>query len=118
MTGRRPLSGAGAGRPGPGRCRPRARRRAARSVPHRARAAVPRHAVRRGRRVSPQQLQPPGIDPVRIPAGLRHEELQPLHRRMLRSRDRLGPGQRGQRLIPVPRRQQPGQVLPESPPLR
>ena len=31
---------------------------------------------------------------------------------------RLGPGQRGQRLVPVPRRQQPGQVLPEPPPLR
>ena len=75
-------------------------------------------AMRRGRRIRQQQLQPPGIDPLRIPPGLRQEELQPLHRRMLRPGHRLGPGQRGQRLVPVPRRQQPGQVLPEPPPLR
>ena len=31
---------------------------------------------------------------------------------------RLGPGQGRQRLVPLPRRQQPGQVLPEPPPLR
>ena len=74
--------------------------------------------VRRRRRVRRQQLQPPGTDPVRIRAGLGHKELQPLHRRMLRPRDRLGPGQRRQRLVPLPRRQQPGQVLPEPPPLR
>ena len=75
-------------------------------------------AVRRGRRIRQQQLQPPGIDLLRIPPGLGQEELQPLHRRMLRPGHRLGPGQRGQRLVPVPRRQQPGQVLPEPPPLR
>ena len=40
------------------------------------------------------------------------------NRRMLRPRDRLGSGQRRQRLVPLPRRQQPGQVLPEPPPLR
>ena len=74
--------------------------------------------VRRGRRIGQQQLQPPGIHLVSIPPRLGQEELQPLHRRMLRPRDRLGPGQRGQRLVPVPRRQQPGQVLPEPPPLR
>jgi len=75
-------------------------------------------AVQGGRRVREQQLQPADPDPLRIPPGLRQEELQPLHRRMLRSRHRLGPGQRRQRLVPVPRRQQPGQVLPEPPPLR
>ena len=74
-------------------------------------------AMRRGRRVREQQLQPPGIDPLSIPPGLGQEELQPLHRRVLRPGHRLGPGQRGQRLVPVPRRQQPGQVLPEPPPL-
>src|SRR6266566_4752403 len=74
--------------------------------------------VRRGRRVRPQQLQPPGVDLPRIPPRLRQEELQPLHRRMLRPGHRLSAGQRGQRLVPVPRRQQPGQVLPEPPPLR
>ena len=75
-------------------------------------------AVRRGRRYRPQQLQPPRIDPLRIPPRFREEELQPLHRRVLRPGHRLGPGQRGQRLVPVPRRQQPRQVLPEPPPLR
>ena len=75
-------------------------------------------AVRRGRRIGQQQLQPPGVDPLRIPPGLRQEELQPLHRRVLRPGHRLGPGQRGQRLVPVPRRQQPGQVLTEPTPLR
>jgi len=70
-------------------------------------------AARRGGRVRPQPLQPAVIDPLRIPPGLREEELQPLHRLVLRTRDRLGPGQRGQRLVPLPWRQQPGQVLPE-----
>jgi hypothetical protein len=65
-------------------------------------------AVRRGRRVREQQLQPPGVDLVSVPPGFREEELQPLHRRVLRPGHRLGPGQRGQRLVPVPRRQQPG----------
>jgi site-specific DNA recombinase len=75
-------------------------------------------AVRRRRRIRPQQLQPAVIDPPRVPPRLGQEELQPLHRRMLRTGHRLGPGQRGQRLVPLPRRQQPGQVLPEPPPLR
>ncbi len=74
--------------------------------------------VRRCRRVLQQQLQPPLVHPVRVPPRLREEELQPLNRRELRPGHRLGPGQRGQRLVPVPRRQQPGQVLPEPPPLR
>ena len=37
--------------------------------------------VRGGRRIRPQQLQPAGIDPLRVPPGLGEEELQPLHRR-------------------------------------
>ena len=74
--------------------------------------------MRRRRRVRQQQLQPAGIHLGSIPPGLREEELQPLHRRMLRTGRRLRPGQRSQRLIPVPRRQQPRQVLPEPPPLR
>jgi hypothetical protein len=75
-------------------------------------------AVRRGRRIRQQQLQPAVIDFVRVPPRLRQEELQPLHRRELRPGRRLRPGQRRQRLVPVPRRQQPGQALPEAPPLR
>ncbi len=74
--------------------------------------------VRRGRRVTQQQLQPAGIHLVGVPPRFRQEELQPLHRRVLRPGHRLGAGERGQRLVPVPRRQQPGQVLPEPPPLR
>jgi hypothetical protein len=69
--------------------------------------------MRGGRGIRAQQLQPAGVDPLRIPPRLREEELQPLHRRILRPGHRLGPGQRRQRLVPVPRRQQPGQVLPE-----
>jgi hypothetical protein len=75
-------------------------------------------AVRRRRRITGQHLQPAVIDPARIPPRLREEELQPLHRRMLRPGHRLSPHQRRQRLVPVPRRQQTGQVLPEPPPLR
>ena len=40
--------------------------------------------VRRRRRVRQQQFQPPVIDPLRVPPGLGQEELQPLHRRVLR----------------------------------
>jgi hypothetical protein len=69
--------------------------------------------VRGGRRIRQQQLHPAGVDLLRIPPGFGQEELQPLHRPMLRPGDRLGSGQRGQRLVPVPRRQQPGKVLPE-----
>jgi site-specific DNA recombinase len=75
-------------------------------------------AVRRGHPVRRQQLQPAGVDLLWIPPGLRQEELQPLHRRMLRPGHRLRPSQCGQRLVPVPRRQQPGQILPEPAPLR
>src|SRR5439155_10252699 len=64
------------------------------------------------------QVQPPVIDPLGVPPRLGQEELQPLHRRQLGPGHRLRPGQRGQRLVPLPRRQQPGQVLAEPPPLR
>ena len=75
-------------------------------------------AVRRGRRIRPQQLQPPRVDLLRIPPRFGQEELQPLHRRQLGPGHRLSPRQGRQRLVPLPRRQQPGQVLPEPPPLR
>jgi hypothetical protein len=75
-------------------------------------------AVRGGHRIGQQQLQPTVIHPVRIPPRFGQEKLQPLNRPMLRPGHRLSPGQRGQRLVPVPRRQQPRQVLPEPPPLR
>jgi hypothetical protein len=76
-------------------------------------------AAMRGRgRIRQQQLQPAAINLLSIPPGFRQEELQPLHRRMLRAGRRLGSRQRRQRLVPVPRRQQTGQVFPEPPPLR
>ena len=70
-----------------------------------------------GRRIGQQQLQAPGVDLLGVPGRFGQEELQPLHRRMLGPDDRLGPGQAGQRLVPIPRGEQPGQVLPEPPPL-
>ena len=48
-------------------------------------------AVRRGRRISQQQLQPARIDPLRVPPRFGEEELQLPHRRELRPRHRLGP---------------------------
>jgi hypothetical protein len=74
--------------------------------------------VRGGRRIREQQFQPAAINLLSVPPGFGQEELQPLHRRMMRPECRLGPGQRGQRLVPVPRRQQPGQLIPEPAPLR
>jgi len=67
---------------------------------------------------SAQQVQPAGVDRLRLPHRLGQEELQPLHRRKLGPGHRLRPRQGRQRLVPLPRRQQPGQVLPEPPPLR
>jgi hypothetical protein len=74
--------------------------------------------MRRGRRIGAQQFQPTIVDLLVVPPGLAEEELQPLHRRVLRPDYRLGPGQRGQCLVPVPRREQPGQILAKPAPLR
>lgn len=71
-----------------------------------------------GTRVRQQQLQPPRVDNLIIPASLGQEVLQPLHRSVLRLFDWLRPRQTRQRLIAIPRRQQPGQILPEPAPLR
>ncbi len=62
------------------------------------------------RRIFQQQLSSPVIDHAQVTPGLGQEELQPLHRPMLRSGHRLRRGQRRQRLVPVPQRQQPRQV--------
>ena len=45
--------------------------------------------MRRCRRIGEQQLQPPSINRVAVPCGLRQEVLQPLHRRVLGAHDRL-----------------------------
>ncbi|WP_327136367.1 hypothetical protein OG585_45755 [Streptomyces sp. NBC_01340] len=50
--------------------------------------------MRSRRRLLPQQLKPPVVDLLGLPA-----------------RHRLRPCQTGDRLVPLPRRQQPGQVL-------
>lgn len=67
--------------------------------------------MRRGRRIREQQLKPPGVDLLVLPRRLRQEELQTLHRRVLGTGHRLRPGQRGKRLVPLPRQQQTAQVL-------
>jgi hypothetical protein len=58
-------------------------------------------AMRGGRRIGEQQTQPAAIDLFRIPPGFGEDELQPLHRPMLRPEGQLGLGQRGQRLVPA-----------------
>jgi NAD(P)-dependent dehydrogenase (short-subunit alcohol dehydrogenase family) len=75
-------------------------------------------AVRRGRRAGPQRLHPAGVHRRRLSHRFRQEELQPLHRRQLGPGHRLRPRQSRQRLVTLPRRQQPCQVLAEPPPLR
>lgn len=47
--------------------------------------------------------------------GLGHKELQPLHRRVERPGDRLGPGQRGQRLVSGPAAPASGPHPPDTP---
>ncbi len=54
---------------------------------------------------------------VAVPARLGQEVLQPLHARQTRAGHRFDPGQAGQRLVPVARRQQPGQLLAKPAPL-
>src|SRR5260370_37348350 len=56
--------------------------------------------------------------PFRVPPCARDDDPEPLTRRQLGPGHRLRPGQRGQRLVPLPRRQQPGQVLAEPASLR
>jgi hypothetical protein len=59
--------------------------------------------VGRGRRVGHQQLQPPLVELLVVPAGLGEEPLQPLHGAVLGAGDRLGAGQPGERLVAVAR---------------
>lgn len=66
---------------------------------------------------SRQQFKPPVVDLLGLPGGLGQKERQPLHPRPPRAGDGLRPGQAGDRLVPLPRRQQPGQILTTTPPL-
>jgi len=69
--------------------------------------------MRSGPRVGAQQLEAPVVDLLVVPPGLGEEELQSLHRRVLRPDHRFRPGQSRQCLVPIPRREQAGQVLTE-----
>ena len=76
------------------------------------RSPAPRRRAARSPGPRPQS-HPVGIDPFRIPSGTPTIELQPLHRRHGPPRPPARPRPARLRLVPVPRRQQPGQVLPE-----
>lgn len=73
--------------------------------------------VRSRRRLLAQQFAPPVVDLLGLPGRLGQEELQPLYPRHSRTGHRLRPCQASDRLVPLPRRQQPGQILTKPPPL-
>ena len=75
-------------------------------------------AVRRGRVLRPQHLQPTVVDLLGVTGRLRQEELQPLHRRATNADYRFRTGHASQRLVAVLRHQWTGQVFPESAPFR
>ena len=60
----------------------------------------------------------PGVDRLGVPCRLRQEKLQPLHFGRLGLHQRLGAGQRRQRLQPYTRPQQPAQMRAETLSLR
>jgi hypothetical protein len=59
-----------------------------------------------GGRVGHQQLDPASVHLLGVPARLREKPLQPLHGAVLGTDDRLGAGQRGERLVAVSWQQQ------------
>jgi hypothetical protein len=61
-----------------------------------------------------QQLHPLGVDLLVVPGRLRHEPLQPLDLAVLGAGDRLGTGQPGQGLVPIPWQQQALQIVTEA----
>jgi hypothetical protein len=73
--------------------------------------------VRGQRRLLGHQRQALCVDGFSIPVRFAQEELQPLHRRGLGLYDRLGTGQRRERLVAVVRQQQSSEVGPEAAPL-
>jgi hypothetical protein len=73
--------------------------------------------VRRRERVGVQFLNAARRHRLGVPVGLGEEELQLLHRRGLRLRNRLSPHQRGQGLVAVTGQQQSSKVLTETPAL-
>jgi hypothetical protein len=75
-------------------------------------------AVGAGGRVGHEQLQPPLVDLLVVPGGLRHEERQALQGSMLGAEDRFGAGQGGQGLVAVAWQQQALQVGAQAAALR
>jgi len=81
-------------------------------------AAVVQHqrplVVGGGRRVAHQQLDAALVDPLVVPGRLGEKPLQPLHGLVLGADDRLGAGQRGERLVAVAGQQQAREVGAEA----
>ena len=73
--------------------------------------------VRHRQRIGQQQRDPLLGDGIHVPRRFGEEELQALHLGRLRLDDRLRTGERGERLVPIPRRQQAGEVCAELTPL-
>jgi hypothetical protein len=73
--------------------------------------------MRPGHGIGEQDRQPLLLDGFHAPVRFRKERLQPLDGGGLGWGDRFGAGERGQRLIAVPRQQQSLQVLAEGAPL-
>jgi hypothetical protein len=73
--------------------------------------------VRRDLRVRPGQFQAAGINGLGVPHRLREEGLQALDGRLLRLDDGLGPRQRGQGLVAIPRQEESREVVAEAAPL-
>lgn len=68
-------------------------------------------AVRGTGRLARQNLDSAAVDFLVVPSGLGQEELQALHRWVLRTDHRLRPGQCRQRLVPILWSMQTGQIL-------
>jgi hypothetical protein len=69
--------------------------------------------VRGGHRVRPQQFDPPDVQHLVVPRRFGQEPLQALYLPVLSADPRLGVGQRGQGLVPVPWAQQGHHVVPQ-----
>src|SRR4030095_2975758 len=64
-----------------------------------------------------QQVEPTRVHCIGVPGRLRKEKLQALHRGRLGPDDGLRPNQRGESLIPIPRQEEPLQILAKTAPL-
>jgi hypothetical protein len=65
-------------------------------------------------RLALQQRKAPGVERLRAPVGLREEVLQALDLGALRLHHRFRAGQSRERLVAIPRGEQPAQVAPKA----